>query len=67
MILQQGRPENMADRLPKEVRVYELLDKLNLSYARIDHEAANTMEICQALEATLGAEICKNLLLCNRQ
>ena len=67
MILQHGRPENLADRLPKEVRVYEFLDKLNISYHRIDHEAAMTMEICQALEATLGAEICKNLLLCNRQ
>ena len=67
MILEQGRPVNCADRLPKEVRVYDLLDKLNISYHRIDHEEANTMEICQALEATLGAEICKNLLLCNRQ
>ena len=67
MILQHSRPENTADRLPKEVRVYELLDQLNISYDRIDHEEANTMEICQALEATLGAEICKNLLLCNRQ
>ena len=67
MILQHGRPENTADRLPKEVRVYELLDKLNIDYYRIDHAAADTMEICQALESTLGAEICKNLLLCNRQ
>ena len=67
MILEQGRPANCAERLPKEVRVYDLLDKLNISYHRIDHEEANTMEICQALEATLGAEICKNLLLCNRQ
>ena len=67
MILEQGRPANCTDRLPKEVRVYDLLDKLNIAYHRIDHAEANTMEICQALEATLGAEICKNLLLCNRQ
>ena len=67
MILQHGHPENMSDRLSKEVRVYDLLDQLNMDYYRIDHEAADTMEICQALEATLGAEICKNLLLCNRQ
>lgn len=67
MILAQGRPNNMAERLPKEVRVYELLDRLDISYDRIDHEAASTMEICHALENTLGAEICKNLLLCNRQ
>ena len=67
MILEHGRPANCADRLPKEARVYDLLDQLNIDYHRIDHEAANTMEICQVLEATLGAEICKNLLLCNRQ
>lgn len=67
MILEHGRPANCGDRLPKEVRVYDLLDRLNIAYDRIDHEAAMTMEICQALEETLGAEICKNLLLCNRQ
>jgi Ala-tRNA(Pro) deacylase len=67
MELLWGRPEEAEGRLDKEMRVYDLLDKLNISYHRIDHEEANTMEICQALEATLGAEICKNLLLCNRQ
>ena len=66
-MLQQGRPANCSDRLQKEIRVYDLLDRLQISYHRIDHEAAMTMEICQALEETLGAEICKNLLLCNRQ
>ena len=40
MILEQGRPANCAERLPKEVRVYDLLDKLNISYHRIDHEGA---------------------------
>ena len=67
MILEHGKPANCTDRLPKEVRVYQLLDQLQIEFDRIDHEAADTMEICQALEATLGAEICKNLLLCNRQ
>ena len=51
MILEQGRPADCAERLTKEVRVYDLLDKLNIPYHRIDHEEANTMEICQALEA----------------
>ena len=67
MMLQQGRPADCSDRLQKEIRVYDLLDRLQISYHRIDHDAAMTMEICQALEETLGAEICKNLLLCNRQ
>ena len=67
MQLQQGRPENWTERLPKEQRVYELLDNLGIDYQRIDHEAANTMEACQEIDRVLEAGICKNLLLCNRQ
>ena len=67
MILQQGRPADCTGRLPKETRVYDFLDKLGVDYQRIDHPAATTMEICAQLDAVLGAHICKNLLLCNRQ
>ena len=67
MKLEQGRPENCAERLPKEVRVYDLLDHLGVDYQRIDHEAAMTMEACAAIDEVLDATICKNLLLCNRQ
>ena len=67
MQLQQGRPENWAERLPKEQRVYELLDRLGIDYQRIDHEEAMTMEACQEIDRVLEAGICKNLLLCNRQ
>ena len=67
MKLEQGRPANCGDRLPKEVRVYDLLDHLGVDYQRIDHEAAMTMEACAAIDEVLDATICKNLLLCNRQ
>ena len=67
MQLQQGRPDTWAERLPKEQRVYELLDGLGIDYQRIDHEAAMTMEACQEIDRVLDAGICKNLLLCNRQ
>ena len=67
MILHHGRPEDCTGRLPKEIRVYDMLDSLGIEYARLDHEPAMTMEICAALNAALGAPICKNLLLCNRQ
>ena len=67
MQLQQGRPQDWAERLPKEQRVYELLDSLAIDYQRIDHEAAMTMEACQEIDRVLEAGICKNLLLCNRQ
>ena len=67
MKLVNGRPEHNAGRLDKEIRVYDLLDSLGISYQRIDHEAAMTMEACAAVDEVLEATICKNLLLCNRQ
>ena len=65
--LVNGRPETNEGRLPKEIRCYDLLDSLNVPYQRIDHEEANTMEACAAIDEALKATICKNLLLCNRQ
>ena len=67
MKLENGRPENCENRLEKEVKVYDLLDSLGISYQRIDHEAAYTMEACEAIDRVLEATICKNLFLCNRQ
>ena len=67
MELMNGRPESCEGRLPKEIRCYDFLDSLNVPYQRIDHEAAMTMEACAAVDEALGATICKNLLLCNRQ
>ncbi|MBP3305006.1 MAG: prolyl-tRNA synthetase associated domain-containing protein [Oscillospiraceae bacterium] len=67
MELVQGRPADDSGRLPKEHRVYDFLDSLGISYQRIDHEPAMTMEACAAIDAALQATICKNLLLCNRQ
>lgn len=67
MELLKGRPEKESDRLSKEIRVYDLLDKLNVKYYRVDHEAAMTMESCAEIDSVLCAATCKNLLLCNRQ
>jgi len=67
MELLTGRPETDEGRLPKEIRCYDLLDSLGVPYQRIDHEEANTMEACAAIDEALQATICKNLLLCNRQ
>lgn len=65
--LEKGRPADCAGRLEKEVRTYDFLDKLNIEYERIDHEAAMTMDVCAEIDEALGAMICKNLFLCNRQ
>lgn len=67
MGLYSGRPADINSRLSKEVRVYDLLDKLGIEYKRADHPAAETMEACLEIEKVLGVEICKNLFLRNRQ
>ena len=68
MELIKGRPETNEGRLEKEIRVYDLLDSLNIPYERIDHEAAETMEACAEIDKALApAVICKNLFLCNSQ
>ena len=67
MILEKGRPADFENRLPKEQRVYEFLDRLDMEYYRVDHEPAMTMEACQAADEAMGTKMCKNLLLCNRQ
>lgn len=65
--LVKGRPQDVTGRLARETRVYDLLDRLGIEYERIDHEAAFTMEACEAIDRALGTLICKNLFLCNRQ
>ena len=67
MELQKGRPADTTGRLEKEIRTYDLLDRLGVEYERIDHEPAMTMENCKEVDQLLEAVICKNLFLCNRQ
>jgi len=65
--LYNGRPNDQAGRLPKEIRTYDLLDKLNISYQRVDHSPLPTIEACREVDALLNMEICKNLFLRNAQ
>lgn len=67
MELLNGRPEKTEGRLDKEIRTYDYLDNLGIEYQRVDHDAAETMEACKAVDEVLGVEMCKNLMLCNRQ
>ena len=63
MELVTGRPQDK--RIDKEERVYDLLDQLNIDYQRLDHQEANTMEVCLEIEKNLKSTICKNLFLVN--
>ena len=64
-VVYTGRPDEQ--RIAKEERCYDLLESLGVDYARVDHEHADTIEACHEIEKLLGAEICKNLFLTNRQ
>lgn len=63
----EGRPKDISGRLPKEIRVYDLLDSLGIAYKRVDHEAAMSVEDCHGVDELLHIEICKNLFLTNSQ
>lgn len=62
----EGR-EGADGRIAAEMACYDLLDALGISYTRADHDHADTIEDCRAVEAVLGWPVCKNLFLCNRQ
>ena len=67
--LYEGRPADCTGRLEKEIRTYDLLDKLGIQFWRTDHGwmKVDTMEDCHIIDACLNATVCKNLFLCNRQ
>ena len=69
MQLEHDRPADESDRLDREKRVYDLLERLKINFWRVDHDAARTMEDCAEADRLLGEDtaICKNLFLCNRQ
>ena len=60
-----SRPDDR--RTDAEEAIYDKLDQLSIPYLRADHDHADTMEDCRLIEEKLGARICKNLFLCNRQ
>lgn len=65
--LKKGRPEDYESRAERERVVYDVLDHLGVEYMRLDHQPAFTMDICQEIDKSLEALICKNLFLTNRQ
>ena len=67
MQLISGRPENTLGLLEKEIKSYDLLDSLSISYDYIFHEPMATIEACVLVDKLLNTNICKNLFLSNRQ
>ena len=45
--------------------VYDLLERLEIPYVRVDHEVTPSIEACHDVDKMLGISLCKNLFLCN--
>ena len=67
LTLIKGRPADTSGRLDKELRCYDMLERLGIEFWQVDHPAAFTMEACLEIDQALGTAMCKNLLLTNRQ
>lgn len=52
-------------RLQKETEAFQLLDKLCITYERVEHEPAMTIDDCHEVDIALKTPLCKNLFLTN--
>lgn len=52
---------------PLQEKVYETLEKLQISFERVDTDEAITMEDCVVIDEKLDMDMVKTLFLCNRQ
>ena len=62
-----GRPPYIEGERETEIATYDFLDGLGIPYRTVRHDAAFTMDECAEVEKAIGAPVCKNLFLCNRQ
>lgn len=50
-----------------EDKVYKILDKLHISYERVDNDVVESMDECKEIDQALGTEIRKSIFLCNQK
>lgn len=48
-------------------KVFQILDKLHISYERVENDVVETMEECREIDAVLGTEIRKSIFLSNQK
>lgn len=51
----------------EQTRTFAALAELHIPFEMVEHDWANTMADCREVGAVLGVDVCKNLVLCNRQ
>ena len=57
---------NPEGRAQKAIEAFELLEKLDIPYAWLDHEVKMTIADCADIDTLLDIELCKNLFLCTK-
>lgn len=65
--IEKGIPSDMNDRVKEEQKVYHLLSELGISFLRADHDALFSRDGYEEISKAIGAKVCKNLFLANRQ
>ena len=51
LVLEEGRPADCSGRLDKEIRTYDLLDALGISYERVEKINAEELKVLQEIAA----------------
>jgi hypothetical protein len=54
--------DGRIERTETEMAVYTLLERLGIEYFQIDHMPADTMDVCDSINSSLGT-----LIIVNRQ
>ncbi|HIW20597.1 MAG TPA: prolyl-tRNA synthetase associated domain-containing protein, partial [Candidatus Dorea intestinavium] len=56
-----------GERTKLELMMYDALEKLGIAYEHVDNDEAYTMEECAKVDEVIGAQIRKNVFLCNQK
>lgn len=56
-----------GERTPLELKMYDTLEKLGISYEHVDNDEAYTMEECAEVDKIINAQIRKSVFLCNQK
>lgn len=63
--IRTNAPESMTN--PTEKKVFQILDKLYISYECVTNDVVETMEECKEIDQALGTQIRKSIFLCNKK
>lgn len=63
--IRTNAPENITNSTEK--RVFQMLDKLKISYECVTNDVVESMEECKEIDEALGTEIRKSIFLCNKK